>query len=296
MIGSVLVDGIFLAALLSLASIGLSLSYAVFRFPNFAHGDLLSVGALVAWAGATLAGGSDAPTMSLVAGGVAAILACAAVILLADILAFRTLQARHQSASVIIASFAIGLLLRNLLVLIFGPGEVALDRDIEIARPVTSLPGFAASRLTATESWVILAATMMMLALHLFLHRTPAGRDLRAVAENPELAGLSGLIVPRLRVAAWLLCGVFSAFAGVAILLLGPTRPETGAEFMLPALAAVLVGGLGSIGGTLIGALLIGVAESLTVHLGFAEWRQLAAFGMVILVLLMRPAGMFGRQ
>ncbi len=301
MIGSILVDGVFLATLLSLASLGLSLAYAVFRFPNFAHADLLTVGAFAAWSGATLTGapltGDDhAQALSLAAGAVASIVACTAVILVADRLVFQALLARRQSASVIIAAFAIGLLLRNLLVLIFGPAEVSLERDIEIARPVTFLPGLSAGRLTATESGIIFATLALVLALHGFLHRTAAGRDLRAVAENPQLAALSGLLVPRIRVAAWLLCGVFCAAAGLAIILVGPARPETGAEFMLPALAAVVLGGLGSIWGTLAGALLIGLVESLTVHTGFAEWRQPAAFAMVGAMLFLRPTGLFGRR
>ncbi len=296
MIGNIVVDGVFLATLLSLASLGLSLAYAVFRFPNFAHADLLTVGAFAAWSGASLTGGQGGAAISLAAGVAASAAACTAVILLADRLVFRALLARHGSASVIIAAFAIGLLLRNLLVLAFGPGEVSLDREIEIAQPVTLLPGFAAGRLTTTESGLIVATLVLMLGLHSFLYRTEAGRDLRAVAENPSLAALSGLAVPRIRVGAWMLCGLFCAAAGLAIVLVGPIRPETGAEFMLPALAAVVLGGLGSIWGTLAGALLIGLTESLTVHIGFAEWRQPIAFGVVILVLFLRPAGLFGRR
>ncbi|MDE2199637.1 MAG: branched-chain amino acid ABC transporter permease [Rhodospirillales bacterium] len=295
MIGAVVVDGVLIAAVLSLASLGLSLSYAVFRFPNFAHADLLTIGAFAAWSGATLAGGNAAPMLSLAAGAAAALVTCAGVILLADRLVLRALLARRQSASVIIAAFAIGLLLRNVLVLIFGPGEVALDRDIEIARPVMLLPGLSAGRLTATESGVILATALLLAGLHIFLRHSPTGRDLRAVAEDPDLAGLSGLVVPRIRVLAWGLCGAFCAAAGLAILMLGPAQPETGSEYMLPALAAVVVGGLGSIWGMLAGALLIGLVESVTVHVGLAEWREVTAFALVVLVLFLRPAGLFGR-
>jgi branched-chain amino acid transport system permease protein len=293
---SILVDGVFLSALLSLASLGLSLSYAVFRFPNFAHGDLITIGAYGAGAGAMLARGGEAPVASVLAGAAASVVAAIVVMLLADRLVLRTLLARRGGAAVIIAAFAIGLLLRNAVVLLFGPDETEAMRPLEIAAPVWNFPLFAAARLTTTERLVIAATVALMVLVHLLLRRTALGRDLRAVAENPELAGVCGIVVPRLRVLAWALAAALCAIAGLALFLLGPVRPETGAEFMLPALAAVIVGGVGSIAGTLAGALLIGIVESAAVHLGMAEWRQVISFALIILVLCLRPAGLFGQR
>ena len=293
MIAAILVDGIFLAALLSLASLGLSLSYAVFRFPNFAHGDLITVAAYGAAGGALLGGGGAA---SVFAAAVAALVAAIAVMLLADRLVLRPLLARRSGAAVIIAAFAIGLWLRNAVVLLFGADETAAARPLEIASPALNFSAFAAARLTATERLVIGATLALILLVHVLLRRTALGRDLRAVAENPELAGVCGIVVPRLRLIAWALAGAFCAMAGLALFLLGPVRPETGAEFMLPALAAVIVGGIGSIAGTLVGALLIGIAESAAVHIGLAEWRQVISFALIIVVLCLRPAGLFGQR
>jgi branched-chain amino acid transport system permease protein len=295
-IASILLDGLFLSALLSLASLGLSLSYAVFRFPNFAHGDLITVGAYGAGAGAMLAGGAEAPVASILTATAASVVAAIAVMLLADRIVLQTLLARRQGAAVIIASFAIGLLLRNVVVLLFGPDETAPTRALEIAVPVWNFAPFAAARLTTTERFVIAGTITLIVLVDLLLRRTTLGRDLRAVAENPELAGVCGIVVPRLRVLAWLLAGGCCGIAGLALFLLGPVRPETGAEFMLPTLAAVIVGGVGSIPGTLAGALLIGVAESAAVHLGAAEWRQVISFALIIVVLCVRPAGLFGQR
>jgi len=296
MIVSILVDGIFLSALLGLASLGLSLSYAVFRFPNFAHGDLVTIGAYSAGAGAMLAGGVASPVASMLTAAAASVVAAIAVMLLADRLVLRTLLARRQGAAVIIAAFAIGLLLRNLVVLLVGPDQTAATGALEIALPVLDFPIFAAARLTSTERLVIVATLALVVLVHLLLRRTALGRDLRAVAENPELAGVCGIVVPRLRLLAWALAAGFCGVAGFSLFLLGPVRPETGAEFMLPALAAVIVGGVGSIAGTLAGALLIGIAESAAVHLGAAEWRQVISFALIIVVLCLRPAGLFGRR
>jgi branched-chain amino acid transport system permease protein len=291
-----IVDGVLLGSVLCMASLGLSLCYAVFRFPNFAHAEYVTIGAYAALSGADFAVRSQQPVLALPAAIVAAILAAAAVALATDRLVLRRLLARQQGAAVIIAAFAVGLLLRNLLVLLAGSAEQDAGLPLEIATPL--LPGVAvlsAARLTVAERAVVAAAVLLMLALQLLLRRSRFGRDLRAVAENPELAGACGLVVPRLRAIAWGLTGLFCGIAGLALVLLGPVRPESGAELLLPALAAVIVGGLGSIGGTLAGAMLIGLAESAAVHLGFAEWRQVVSFVVIVLVLGARPQGLFGR-
>jgi len=296
MIARLLVDGVLLGAVLCMASLGLSLTYAVFRFPNFAHAEYVTVGAYAALSGADLAGQAQHPELALPAAIVAAILAAGAVALAADRLVLRRLLARRQGAAVIIAAFAIGLLLRNVLVLLAGPAEQDAGLPLEIATPLfPGVAALAAVRLTVAERAVVAATVLLMLVLQLLLRRSRFGRDLRAVAENPELAGVCGLVVPRLRAIAWGLTGLFCGFAGVALVLLGPVRPESGSELMLPALAAVIVGGLGSIGGTLAGALLIGLAESASVHLGFAEWRQVVSFLAIVVVLSVRPQGLFGR-
>jgi branched-chain amino acid transport system permease protein len=293
-IASLLVDGAFLGAMLCLASLGLSLAYAVFRFPNFAHGDLITVAAYGAWAGASFSGADG--LAALASGGLAAALAVTAVALLADRLALHSLLVRRDAAGVIIASFAIGLVLRNAVVLLFGADATESLAPIEIASPVWNSPLFSAARLTMTERTVIAGTAVLIVLVHLLLRRTALGRALRAVAENPELAGVCGIVVPRVRIAAWALAALFCAVAGVALIALGPVTPETGAEFMLPALAAVVVGGLGSIGGTLAGAFLIGIAESAAVHLELAEWRQVISFLLIIVVLGIRPAGIAGRR
>ena len=296
MIVPVLIDGVFISALLSLASLGLSLSYAVFRFPNFAHGDLITVGAYGAAAGATLAEGGAAPVASALTAAAASVVGAIAVMLLADRLVLRALLGRRQGAAVIIAAFAIGLVLRNVVVLVFGPDETASVGAVEIARPVLDFFPFDAARLTLTERLAIVGTVALIVLMHFLLRRTALGRDLRAVAENPVLAGVCGIVVPRLRLIAWALAAGFSGVAGLALFFLGPVRPETGAEYMLPALAAVIVGGVGSIGGTLAGALLIGLVESAAVHVGFAEWRQVISFGVIIVVLCVRPGGLFGKR
>ena len=288
MIASVVVDGIFLGSILCLASLGLSLTYAVFRFPNFAHGDLITVAGYGAWVGASAGG--------VWVGAIGALVAAVAAALLADRLSLRGLLARGDAAAAIIGSFAIGLILRNLVVLLFGSDATESLMPLEIAAPIWNAPLFSEARLTRTEEAAVVGTVLLIVVGHVLLRRTALGRELRAVAENPELAGVCGIMVPRVRVLAWCLTALSCMAAGVGLIMLGPLNPETGAEFMLPALAAVIAGGLGSIGGTLAGAALIGMAESVSVHLNLAEWREVFSFLIIILVLCIRPAGLAGRQ
>ncbi|MDQ0316833.1 branched-chain amino acid ABC transporter permease [Amorphus orientalis] len=287
---SLLVDAVLAGAILCLASLGLSLAYAIFRFPNFAHAEFLTVGAYGAFVGFTMAAPAMNEPIQMLAGAIVAILAAALVAALAGRIVFQPLVARGGGPALIIAAFATGLLIRNLIVFLFGPTELYLQRELEIAENI----GYGV-RLTPTEIGILIATAVVIYALHLVMSRTTFGRCLRATAENPDLASVTAIPVDRIRLGAWLLAGFYCALSGLALTLLAPIRPETGYEYLLPALAAVILGGLGSIYGTLVGAMLIGLAEAAAVHYGFAEWRQVISFGLIILILMVRPNGLMGR-
>jgi len=289
-IARIIADGVLSGAVLAIAALGLSLTYAVFRFPNFAHAEYLTAGAygaLVGFGAALAAGGQS--TAVLVAAAVASAFALAVAFVTARL--FAPLIAGGRGPALVIASFAAGLLVRNLIVLTFGPTEQHIDRDLEIAAPIAW-----GVRATPSEIAIVIAVAALVLGFHLLLRHTPFGRSLRAVAENPELAAVTGVAVGRVQILAWTLTGFACAAAGLALVLLAPVRPDTGYDFLLPALAAVVLGGLGSIYGTLAGAMILGLAEAAAVHAGIAEWRQAISFIVIILILLIRPRGILGRS
>ncbi len=283
-------NALLTSAILCIASLGLSLAYAIFRFPNFANADYITVGAYGALAGFASALPVTQEPLAILAGALVAVLLCAAVAFLAARLVFEPLGKSGSASSLVLAAFAIGLLVRNLVVLFFGVTEQHAVRELEIAKPV--LFGI---RLTPTELGVLIVTAVLVLILHLVLTRTTLGRCLRATAENPTLAAVTGVPVELIRFLAWGLTAIYCALAGTALSLLGPVRPETGFDLLLPSLAAVILGGLGSIYGTVLGALLIGVAEALAVQFGAAEWRQVISFVLIVLVLMIRPRGLLGR-
>jgi branched-chain amino acid transport system permease protein len=133
-----------------------------------------------------------------------------------------------------------------------------------------------------------------VLAVFCLLGLTDAGRKLRAVADNPDLARLSGIRSRRLMWLLWAVAGALAGLGGVLIGVKGVLTPEIGWEFVLPAFAAVILGGIGSPVGAVVGAVVMGIAQELSVPLVGPSYKLVVAFAVMVVVLLFRPAGLFG--
>jgi branched-chain amino acid transport system permease protein len=134
-----------------------------------------------------------------------------------------------------------------------------------------------------------------VVGLHLFLARSTLGRAMRATAMNPALARVAGIDPERVLRATWLIGGALAALAGVFAGLTVQLRPTLGLDLLLPLFAAVILGGIGSLAGAVVGGLVVGIAESVAVGLVGAEWRAAAAFAVLVAILLVRPNGLFGQ-
>jgi branched-chain amino acid transport system permease protein len=132
--------------------------------------------------------------------------------------------------------------------------------------------------------------------LHLFLRYSVLGRSMRATAMNPGLAQVTGIDTERVLRSTWMIGGALAALAGVFAGITVQLRPTMGAELLLPLFAAVILGGIGSLWGSVLGGLLVGLAESASVTLMGAEYRTAAAFIVLIVILLVRPNGLFGEK
>ena len=294
-------NGVVLGATIGLGAIGVTLTYAVLRFANFTHGELLAWGAYVALAavaGWTAATGAPPPPLGpftfgwpLLAALVVASAAAGGLALVVDRLLFGPLRRQAAPITMVIASFGASLALRNLLVVIYGPQPQYFSREIAMARPV--LPGV---RLAADQLFLLGLTAALVLALHLVLSRTTLGRAMRGFAENPALAQVVG-IDPRMVVrATWLIGGGLAAVAGVLVGVTVQVRVLMGGDLLLPLFAAAILGGIGSAYGAVLGGLVIGIAEALAVPLVGAEYRAAVAFLVLLTVLLIRPAGLLGRR
>jgi branched-chain amino acid transport system permease protein len=294
-------DGLLLGATIGLGAIGLTLTYSILRFANFTQGDLMSWGAyLTLTLAGAIAGALSGEVLplgpfsfgwpillaSLIAMGLTGLLA-----LLLDQLLFRRLR-RHGSAIVmVIASFGASMALRSLLEFIYTPQPLYFTQNLQIARRL----GFGV-RMTPDQLAVLGLTAILVLGLHLLLTRSHIGRAMRAAAENPALAEITGIDVAQVVRITWLIGGALACAAGVMIGLTVQIRPYMGFDLLLPLFAAAILGGIGSIPGAMLGGLVVGLAESLGVLVVGAEYRAAISFAVLILLLLFRPTGLFGSR
>ncbi|CAM5782928.1 branched-chain amino acid ABC transporter permease [Castellaniella caeni] len=288
-------NGVILGATLALGAIGLTLTYNILRFANFAHGEFLTFGAYFALVFVTLfAGGSSTLGPFSFGWGLIVALLLAGVLtaglaLLLDWLLFRMLRKSNIQVTLVIASFGASLLLRNLVIFIWGSQPEYYSRNIAIA--LRLLPGL---RLTADELFVLLVTAIMMLGLHLFLSHTRLGKAMRAVSDNPALASVTGIHVQGVIRWTWIVGGSFAAVAGVLFGLTVQIAPDMGFNLILPMFAAAILGGIGSIYGAVLGGLVIGLAESLSVPFIGPAYMPAVGFLLMFIILLVYPKGLLG--
>jgi len=297
----VLMDGLVTGSMIGLGAIGVTLTYSILRFANFAHGEFVSWGAYFALAVAgalgAVSGALTAPIAPFSFGWalpVAALVSVAlsgGLALLVDALLFGRLRDRRSTVIILVmASFGAALTLRSLLEFIFTSKPAYYTKALQIALPLGG-----GLRATPDQLLTLGVAAVLVLAVHLLLTRTAIGRSMRAVSENPQLAGVTGIDVRRVIRTVWLLGAGLAAVAGIFAGLLVQIRPQMGLDLLLPLFAAAILGGIGSVPGAMLAGLVVGLAEAVAVPLVGGEWRAAVAFVVLVLVLLFRPQGLFGR-
>ncbi len=301
----IIADGLIIGSVISLGAIGLSLTLSLVRFSNFSHGELLAWGAYLALMLATgltaINEGFSAPIgpfsfgWGLVVAMIAAAALTALLSLLLDTILFKWLR-KHGSITLVIASFGAALVLRNLLLFWQGGVPQYFSQNLQIAIPVLPRSFWGGLRFTADQLLVLLLTLAAVAGLHLFLRYSVLGRSMRATAINPALAQMTGIDPERVLRATWMIGGVLAAVAGVFAGITVQLRPTMGVDLLLPLFAAVILGGIGSVWGAVLGGLIVGLAESASVTLVGAEYRAAAAFIVLILVLMVKPNGLFGER
>jgi branched-chain amino acid transport system permease protein/neutral amino acid transport system permease protein len=275
------VTGVLIASLLALAAVGLSLSFGVARFANVAHPDFMMVGAYATFAYNVLLGWSF---------WIAAALGIATALLLGVAVAWVAFDKLPVSGNVqlLIVSIGVSFILRHVALLIFGPTPAQFA--VPLQRPWVWGP----VRLTPYQVATLVIAAALILGVHLLLTRTRLGRILRAMADNPTLCQVSGVDVDRARLAMWGIVVLLGAVAGILFGLNLVLQPNMGWDLIIPIFAAVILGGIGSPYGALAGAVTLGVAlEWSTLVIPF-QYKEMVAFGVMALCLLLRPRGLFG--
>ncbi|QUS35287.1 branched-chain amino acid ABC transporter permease [Falsirhodobacter algicola] len=276
-----LINAIASAAILAPAAIGFTLIFTLFRYTNFAVGAFMTTGAFAAW-------GMNALGLPIWTGGIFAVLFGAALLLLSDRLVFAPLRGR-SGGTLLLVSIALSVILDNVIRFAFGTQIRAFD--LPLVPPLT----FAGLRFTPETLWVIGISVVATLAVGALLTFTRLGRALRAVADNPSLASIRGLPVPRIEAAGILLAGALFGLSGTLVGLDLAIEPNLSLALAIPVIAAAIVGGLGSPLGAALGAVIIGLAEELTVAFLSAPYKGAVGFVVIAIVLLVRPQGLLGR-
>ncbi|WP_119388482.1 branched-chain amino acid ABC transporter permease [Taklimakanibacter lacteus] len=291
-------DGLIMGALIGLGAIGVTLTYSILRFANFAHGEFLAWGTyftllLTAAIGALVGGSGTLGALSfgwpVILAGVIAALLTGLVALALDRILFARLRQRGNAIVMVMASFGASMALRSLLEFLFTSEPKYFSRDIQIALPLG-----LGIRLTPDQLFLLLLTVILVVAMERFMTKSPIGRAMRAVSENPVLARVAGVDVDRVIRATWMIGAALACAAGVMLGITVQVRPFMGFDLLLPLFAAAILGGIGSVPGAVLGGLIVGIAEAAAVQVVGADYRAAIAFLILIAVLLIRPAGIFG--
>ncbi len=225
---------------------------------------------------------------SLVVATVIAALLTAVISAASYELIFKKLARQPMIAS-LLAAIGLGFLLRSVISFFAGHDQRTFNLPIVRAWNIEGI------RILPSDLAIAAVALGCLLLVFILLYRTSFGRQLRAISDNPDLARASGIRARKLMIGLWLLVGALSAVGGVLLGMKAVVMPELGWDHLIPAFAAMVLGGIGSPVGAVIGALLMTVAQELSTPLLGPSYKLVLSFGVLALVLLIRPAGLMGR-
>ncbi len=275
-------NGIIAGSIYALFAVGLTMVYGVFRFINFAHGELIAWGAYLA-----LLFTQTLFSLPIYYAVLPALVLTIAIGLAQERYVYRPL--RHGNRiSLLIASIGLSYLLRNAIRIIWGSDLMTYG-----LKPTRGL-AFVGLSITGTQISMMAAAVLFLGGLYFLFTRTMLGKSLRAVADNMELAAIMGINMKRVSLAVWSLASVFAGVGGILLALDTSLEPLMGLTNMIKAFAAMLLGGAGNVWGALLGGLFIGIAENVGVAFVSPGYKDFISFAIIILVLLFRPKGLFG--
>ena len=298
-----LMDGVLTGAIISLGAIGLTMVMHMLRFANFAYAELMAIGAYAALVFdkvfAALLPVIDTAfkpltlTASLALATVIAMVLTGLSAVAIDWLIFKRIRAKADALSMVFASFGVALIVRNIITIVFGHKAQLYSNDIAFAVVLSRDPLLL---IKPDQVFVLVAALALMGLFHLVLTRTTFGYALRAVAENPALAQVSGVRLAGMIVAVWMIGGGLSAAAGTFYALTNHLSPVLGHNFLLPVFAATIVGGIGSVYGAVLGGFIVGIASGLALMVLPSGYTPAMPFLLILAVLLIRPHGLFGED
>jgi branched-chain amino acid transport system permease protein len=285
MLAQQLANGVMLGSTYALVAIGYTLIFGVLRLLHLAHGEVFMIGAFAGLQAVLV--WHFGPVLALFC----AIIGSAIVGVVIERVAFRPIRLRGNShLAPIVSTVGVGLVLQEVMTKFFGSEQIPFPSTLN--KYVFNL---GVVSVTGSQLFIVGAAALSMIALHQFVAHTRYGMAMRATSENIQVASILGINVDAVIVVTF---AVASALAGVAGILVGlnfnAISPFMGFDMGIKGMAIMVIGGLGSIYGAMAGGLILGIAEVLSVAYLASSFRDAFAFGLMVLILIVRPRGLFG--
>ena len=322
-INKVIISGSVIGSIYALGAVGVTLIFGILRFAHFAHGDMMTLGGFIAFllAAAAAAMGIVAPVPTGFLVLPVAMLIAAGLALGIDTAFYAPLRARGaRPVTLLIASIGVTLMVQGLIRLFFGAGSWSFfeTETKDVFRIDTTFLGSTRPLVITEPHLLMIVVTIIsVLALHFFLTRSRLGKAMRAMADNADLAQVSGINTALVVRVTWIVAGALACMAGTMLALDVSLKPDLAFNIILPIFAAAVVGGLGQTYGAIAGGFLVGFAETLAVFdwtvflrpfrenlpewlataqglsLVPTEYKLTVAFVILVIVLLVRPTGIF---
>lgn len=285
---SYLINGISLGSVYAIIALGYTMVYGIAKMLNFAHGDVIMIGAYVVMASVT---GAGLPPFAAV---LISIVFCTVLGIVIESVAYRPLLNAASSLAVLITAIGVSYLLQNIALLIFGANTISFASVVPI--PAIELAGGSLT-ITGEAIVTIVLCIIIMTMLTLFIKKSKAGQAMLAVSEDKGAAQLMGIHVNGTIALTFAIGSALAAIAGVLLCSAYPTlTPYTGAMPDIKAFVAAVFGGIGSIPGALIGGILLGVIEIFGKAYISSQMADAIVFGVLIVILIVKPTGILGKN
>jgi branched-chain amino acid transport system permease protein len=295
-----LINGVTLGAVYAMVALGYTMVYGIIQLINFAHGEVVMIGAMVAWSVIGVLAPTGLPPLAIVflATG-CAIAACMLVGYVMERVAYRPLRGAPRLAPLITA-IGVSIILQHVAMMIWSRNPLAFPRIVKVESYA-----IGGATITSVQLAIIAIAVVMMGGLAALVYRTRLGTAMRATAHDPQVAGLMGIDVNHIIALTFLIGAALAAVAGVMVAeYYGIAHYTMGSQLGLKAFCAAVLGGIGNIPGAMLGGVLLGVVEALgagyigdlTGNLFGSNYQDVFAFIVLIGVLVLRPSGLLGER
>ena len=284
---SFLISGLSLGSVYALIALGYTMVYGIAKMLNFAHGDVIMVGAYIIYVVSTM------QKLPLWVGIIASVVGCTVLGMLIERLAYKPLRGA-QSLAVLITAIGVSYFLQNAALLIFGSSPKSFTSIVNM-KPLSLFGGSLVISWEAITTMVV--SILIMIALTVFINKSKQGKAMRAVSEDRDAAQLMGINVNRTITLTFAIGSALAAVAGMLLCSSYPTlTPLTGAMPGIKAFTAAVFGGIGSIPGAMLGGILIGIIQMLANGYISTQLSDAIVFAVLIIVLLVKPTGLLGKK